>query len=36
MYELRYDYLKQQYGGKTKLYYIDTGSFIVYIKTWYL
>ena len=27
------DYVKQKYGEKTKLCYMDTDSFIVYIKT---
>ena len=31
MYEFRYDYLKPKYGEKTKLYYMDTDSFIVCI-----
>ena len=33
MYEFWYDYVKPNYGEKTKLYYMDTDSFIVYIKT---
>ena len=33
MYELCYDYVKPKYGEKVKLFYIDTDSFIVYIKT---
>ena len=33
MYEFWYDYVKQQYGEKAELCYMDTGSFIVYIKT---
>ena len=33
MYEFWYDYVKPKYGKKTKLCYMDTGSFIVYIKT---
>ena len=33
MHGLWYDYLKLKYGKKTKLCYIDTVSFIVYIKT---
>ena len=33
MYEFRYDYVKLKYGEKTKLYYMDTDSFIVYRKT---
>ena len=33
MYEFWYDYVKLKYGGKVKLRYMDTDSFIVYIKT---
>ena len=33
MYEIWCDYLKLKYGEKAKLYYMDTDSFIVYIKT---
>ena len=33
MYEFCYDYVKLKYGEKAKLCYIDTGSFIVYMKT---
>ena len=33
IYEFWYDYVKPQYGEKAKLYYMDTESFIVYIKT---
>ena len=33
MYEFWYDYVKPKYGGKTKLFYMDTDNFIVYIKT---
>ena len=33
MYEFWYDYLKPKYGEKAKLCYMDTDSFIVYIKT---
>ena len=33
MREFRYDYVKPKYGGKAKFYYMDTDSFIVYIKT---
>ena len=32
MYEFWYDYVKPKYGEKTKLCYMDTNSFIVYIK----
>ena len=31
-YELWYDYVKQRYGEKVKLCYMDTSSFIVHIK----
>ena len=33
IYEFLYDYVKRKYNKKGKLCYIDTGSFIVYIKT---
>ena len=33
MYEFRYDYVRPKYGEKAKLCYVDTDSFIVYIKT---
>ena len=33
MYEFWYDYVKLKYREKTKLCYIDTNSFIIYIKT---
>ena len=33
MYEVWYDYVKPKYGEKSKLCYMDIGSFIVYIKT---
>ena len=33
MYEFCYDYVKPKYGKKAKLCYINTDSFIVYIKT---
>ena len=33
MYEFWYDYVKPKYDEKAKLCYMDTDSFIVYIKT---
>ena len=33
MYEFCYAYLKLKYGENVKLYYMDTDSFIAYIKT---
>ena len=33
MYEFWYDYVKLKYGEKAKLGYMDTDSFIVYVKT---
>ena len=33
MYEFWYVYVKPKYVEKTKLYYMDTNSFILYIKT---
>ena len=33
MYELWYDYVKPKYDEKVNLYYVDTDSSIVYIKT---
>ena len=33
MHKFWYDYVKAKYGGKAKLCYMDTGSFIVCIKT---
>ena len=33
MYEFWYDYVKPKHGEKVKLCYMDTGSFIIYIKT---
>ena len=33
MYEFWYDYMKPKYGNKVKLYYMDTDSFIMNIKT---
>ena len=32
MYEFWHDYVKQKYGEKVKLCYMDTNSFIVYTK----
>ena len=32
MYKFWNDYVKTEYGEKAKLYYIDTDSFIIYIK----
>ena len=33
MYEFWYDYIKPKYGDRAKLWYRDTHSFIIYIKT---
>ena len=33
MYEFWYDYMKPKYGENVKLCYMDTDSFIIYIKT---
>ena len=33
MYEFWYDYIKPKYQDKAKLCYVDTDSFIIYIKT---
>ena len=33
MYEFWYDYIRPKYQGKVKLYYMDTDSFFIYIKT---
>ena len=35
-FEFWYNYVKPKYGEKVKLCYMDTNSFIVYIKTWYI
>ena len=36
MYGFWYDYMKPNFGEKAKLCYMDTSSFIVYIKTEYM
>ena len=36
MYEFWYYYIKPIYGEKSKLFYMDTDSFIVYMKTNYI
>ena len=33
MYGFWYDYIKPKYGGKAKLCYMNTGSFIAHVKT---
>ena len=33
MYEFWYDYIEPNYGGRIKLCYTDTDSFIIYIET---
>ena len=33
MYQFWYDYVKPKYGENTKLFYMDTESFIVQVKT---
>ena len=33
MHDFLYDYVKPKYGEKAKICYVDTDSFIVYIKT---
>ena len=36
MYEFWYDYVKPKYDKKAKLSYMDTDSFIVYIKIYFI
>ena len=36
MYEFLYDYLKPKYGENARLCYMDTDSFIAYIKADYI
>ena len=33
MYDFWYDYIKPKYQGKAKLCYMDTDSFVIYVKT---
>ena len=33
MYEFWYDYIKPKYGDKARLCYMDTDSFVIYVKT---
>ena len=33
MYEFWYDFVKNKYGNKARLYYTDTDSFVINIKT---
>ena len=33
MYQFLYDYVKLKYGETVRLYYMNTDSFIIYIKT---
>ena len=33
IYEFWYDYIKPKYGDKARLCYMDTDSFVIYIKT---
>ena len=33
IYEFWYDYVKPKYGKNAKLCYMDTGSFIIHVKT---
>ena len=35
-YEFWYDYIKSKYQNNTKLYYMDTESFIIHIETEYV
>ena len=32
MYQFQYDYVKPKYGKNAKLCYMDTDSFVVYVK----
>ena len=36
MYQFWCDYVKPKYDEKARLCYMDTDSFVVYIKRWYL
>ena len=36
MYEFWYDYIKPKYGDKVRLFYMDTDSFTMHIKTRFL
>ena len=36
MFELWYDYVKAKYGEIAEVFYMDTGSSIVYVKTEYI
>ena len=36
MYQFWCDYVKPKYDEKAKICYMDTDSFVVYIKRWYL
>ena len=33
MYEFWYDNVKSKHGENAKLYYMDTGRFVIYVKT---
>ena len=33
MYKFWYDFIRPKYGGRAKLCYTDTDSFIIYLKT---